>query len=65
MPARGQRSGLRLAVTDGTSHDQFGVVKGRSVGMAQCVAQFAAFVDRARRLGRRSGWGYRREKRTV
>ncbi len=45
MPARCQRSGLRFAVADDTGHDQIGVVEGRSVGMREGVAEFAAFVN--------------------
>ena len=52
VPACGQRSGLGLAVAHHAGHDQIGIVEGRAVGMHQRVAQFAALVNRARRLRR-------------
>ena len=52
VPARRQRPGLGLAVADDAADEQVGVVEGRSVGVDQRVAQLAALVDRARRLGR-------------
>ena len=52
MPARRQRSGLRLAVADDAGDDQIGVVEGRSVGVRDGIAEFAAFVNRAGRLRR-------------
>ena len=52
MPARRQRSGLRLAVADDAGDDQIGIVEGRAVGMREGIAEFAAFMDRARRLRR-------------
>ena len=65
VPAGRQRAGLRLAVADDAGDDQVGIVEGRAVGVDQRVAQLAAFVDRARRLGRRRGSGSRRARRTA
>ena len=50
VPARSQRPGLGLAVAHHTSHNQIRIVECRAVGVNQRVAQFAAFVDRARRF---------------
>ena len=52
MPARGQRAGLGLAVADDAADEQVRVVERRAVGVRQRVAQLAALVDRAGRLGR-------------
>src|SRR5262249_55198758 len=50
MPARRERSGFRLAVTDHAGDDQVGIVVGRSVCVRDCVSEFSALVDRAWRL---------------
>ena len=50
MPAGGERAGLRLAVADDAGDDQVGVVERGAVGVAQRVAELAAFVDAAGRL---------------
>ena len=52
MPARRQRPRLGLAVADDAADDEIGVVEGRAIGMGQRVAELAAFVDGAGRLGR-------------
>ncbi|CAM5712745.1 hypothetical protein SVIOM342S_06325 [Streptomyces violaceorubidus] len=52
VPGRRQRAGLRLAVADHAGDHQVRVVEGGAVGVRERVAQFAALVDRARRLGR-------------
>ena len=52
MPARRQRPGLGLAVADDAGDDEVRVVEGRAIGVRQRVAEFAALVDRARRLRR-------------
>ncbi len=52
VPARRQRAGLRLAVADDAEHDQPRVVERGADGVQQCVAELAAFVERARCLGR-------------
>ena len=52
VPARGQRARLRLAVADDAADHQVGVVEGRPVGVREGVAQLAALVDGAGRLGR-------------
>src|SRR5499427_1955183 len=62
MPARRQRSGFRLAVTDDTSNDQVRVVEGRSVGVRDGVAELAALVYRTRRLRRHMAWDAARER---
>ena len=51
VPARRQRPGLRLPVADDADDDQLGIVEGRAERVDECVAELAAFVDRARRLG--------------
>ena len=51
VPARRERSGLGLAVADDARHDQVGIVEGRAEGVRERVAELAAFVDRAGRLG--------------
>ncbi len=45
MPARRQRSSLRLAVADDTGNDQVRVVEGCSVGVRDSVAELPAFVN--------------------
>jgi len=52
VPARGERAGLGLAVADDAADRQPGVVERRAVGVRERVAELAALVDRARRLGR-------------
>src|SRR5690606_30251307 len=52
VPGCRQRSRLRLPVADDTGHDEVGVVESGAEGMDKRVAEFAAFVDRTRRL-----WG--------
>ena len=53
VPARRQRPGLGLAVTDDARHDEARIVEGGTVGMGKRIAQLAALVDRA--------WGFRRQ----
>ena len=50
MPARRERSGLGLAVADDAGDDQILVVEGRAIGVAQRIAEFAAFMNAARRF---------------
>ena len=50
VPAGGQRPGLRFAVADDAGDDQVRIVERGPVGVAQRVAEFAAFVDAAGRL---------------
>src|SRR5215831_20543206 len=45
MPARCQRSRLRLAIAHDACNDKTGIIKGRAVSMRECVAEFAAFVN--------------------
>ena len=52
MPAGGERAGLGLAVADDAGDEQVRVVEHRAVGVRERVAELAALVDRARRLGR-------------
>ena len=52
VPAGGERPGLRLAVADDAGDDQVRIVERRAIGVAQGVAQLAAFVNAARRLRR-------------
>ena len=52
MPARRERPGLGLAVADDARDEQVGVVEGGAVGVRERVAELAALVDRAGRLGR-------------
>ena len=52
VPAGRERPGLRLAVADDAGDDQVRVVEGRAIGMAQRIAEFAAFMDAARRFRR-------------
>lgn len=49
MPRRGQR---RFAVAHAATRDEVGVVEYRAIRMQQRISKFAAFVDRAGRLGR-------------
>ena len=65
MPRGGQRAGLRLAVADDAGDDQIGVVERGAEGVAERVAELAAFVDRARASSARRGWRFRRETRTA
>ena len=52
VPARRQRAGLGLAVADHARREQVGVVEHRAVRVGERVAELAALVDRAGRLGR-------------
>ncbi len=52
LPGGRQRAGLRLAVADDTGDDQPRVVERGPEGVAERVAQLAAFVDRSRRRRR-------------
>ena len=52
VPAGRERAGLRLAVADDRADDEAGVVEGGAVGVHERVAELAALVDRAGRLGR-------------
>jgi hypothetical protein len=52
VPRGRERAGLRLAVADDAAHEEIGVVEGRAVRMRERVAELAALVDRAGRLGR-------------
>ena len=45
MPGRGQRSGLRLAVTHHDRYDQIRIVEGCPIGMGEAVAEFAALME--------------------
>ena len=65
MPGRRERPGLRFAVADDARDDQLGVVERRAEGMAQRIAELAAFVDRSRASPATRGWGCRREMRTA
>ena len=51
LPGRGERTGLRLTVTDHGDREQRGVVEDRAVGVGEHVAELAALVDRTRGLG--------------
>ena len=51
VPARGQRTGLRLTVADHAQRQQVRVVEDRAVGVEQGVSKLTALVDRPRRLG--------------
>src|SRR5439155_8405121 len=50
VPARGERPGLGLAIADDTGNDQIWIVEGGPVSVAQCVPEFPALVDTARRF---------------
>ena len=52
VPACGERSGLGLAVAYHAGYDEIRIVKGSAIGMHERVAEFAALVDGAGRLGR-------------
>ena len=52
VPARRERPGLRLAVADDARDEQVGVVERGAERVRERVAELAALVDRARRLGR-------------
>src|SRR5687768_5957694 len=56
VPARGQRTGFRLAVTDHRRHDEVRIIKCRAKSMTERITQFAAFVNRAGRLRRNVAW---------
>ncbi len=53
MPAGRERRRLGLAVADDGRQDEVGVVERCAVGVHERVAELAALVDRAGRLGRR------------
>ena len=52
VPARRERPGLRLAVTDDADREEIGVVEDGAERMRERVAELATFVDRAGRLRR-------------
>ena len=52
VPARRERARLGLAVADDAADEQVRVVERGAVGVHERVAELAALVDRARRLGR-------------
>ncbi len=52
MPSGGEWPGLGLAVADHAGGDEIRVIEHRAKRMRQRVAQFTAFVNRARRLRR-------------
>ena len=52
VPRRGEGSGLGFSVTDHTGNDEVRVVKGRSIGVSNRVAEFTPFVDGAGGFGR-------------
>ena len=52
VPRGGERAGLGLAVADDAGGDQVGVIHHGTEGVRERVAQLAALMDRARRLGR-------------
>src|SRR3546814_18892483 len=52
VPGGGQRTGLRLAVTDDAGDHDVRVVERRSEGVGQRVAELSALVDRTRHLRR-------------
>ena len=52
MPARRERPGLGFAVADDAGDEQVRVVERRAERVREGVAELAALVDRARRLGR-------------
>src|SRR5689334_22755044 len=56
MPARRQRAGLRLAVTDDARNDQVGIVEGRSIGVRNGVAELTSLMDRPGRFRRDMAW---------
>ena len=60
VPAGGERPGFRFAVADDAGDDQVRVVERGPVGVAQGVAEFAAFVDASPASPGRRGWGCRR-----
>ncbi len=52
LPCGRQGAGFRFAIADDTGDDQIRIVERGAKGMAEGVAQFAAFVDRTRRRRR-------------
>ena len=57
--------GFGFAVADDAGGDEIGVVEHRAKGMAQRIAELAAFVDADRASPARRGSGCRRETRTA
>src|ERR671918_3212974 len=51
MPARCQRTGFRLAISDDATNEQVRVVERGSVRVQERVSELASFVDRAGSLG--------------
>src|SRR5260370_33068333 len=52
VEGRGQRSGLRFAVSHDNGDDEVGIVEGRTESVRQAITELAAFMDGARRVGR-------------
>ncbi len=53
VPSGGERAGLGFAVADDAGRDQAWIVEHRAISMRKRIAEFAALMDRARRIGRR------------
>src|SRR5260370_20571038 len=52
VEGRGQRSGLRFAVSHDNGDDEIGIVEGRAESVRQAIAEFAAFMNGAGSVGR-------------
>ena len=65
MPGRRQRAGFGFTVTDHARDDQIRIIKRRAKGMAERIAQLAAFMNGAGRLGRDMARESRRGMRTA
>src|SRR6185437_3760049 len=52
VPGGRHRPGLGLAIADDAGGDKLGIVEHRTIGMSERIAELAAFMDRAGRLGR-------------
>src|SRR6185437_758764 len=50
MPTRGKRTGFRFAVSNDAGRNQPRVVEHRAISVGERIAEFAPFMNRARRL---------------
>jgi len=61
VPARCQRTGFRLAISNDATRHQIGIVEHRPVSVQKRVSEFSAFMDGTRRFRRRMAWNAARK----
>ena len=56
---------LGFTVSDHAAHEQIGIIESRAKRVCDRIAEFAAFVNRARAYPAMHGWGHRPETKTA